>query len=76
MTMTAKTPAQRQREFRARKAQQQTTEVRGIFAHPEDHAEIKSHAGKLARRRAARGAGPAAVLEAMAVAHVPHPTRR
>jgi hypothetical protein len=76
MTMTAKTNAERQAEFRQRKAQQQTTEVRGIFAHPEDHADIKSHARLVARRRAARGAGPAAVLEALAVAHVPPPTRR
>jgi hypothetical protein len=50
--MTAKPNAERQREFRARQAQQQIAEVRGIFAHPDDHADIKSHAGKLARRRA------------------------
>lgn len=50
--MTAKTNAQRQAEFRQRKTTEQATEVRGIFAHPDDHADIKSHAGKLARRRA------------------------
>ena len=47
----AKTNAERQREFRARQAQQQTTEVRGIFAHPDDHAEVKEAAAKIARRR-------------------------
>ena len=46
----AKTNAQRQQALRDRRAE--TPEVRGIFAHPEDHADIKSHAGKLARRRA------------------------
>jgi hypothetical protein len=48
----AKTPARRQAEFRQRRATEQAAEVRGIFAHPDDHADIKSHAGKLARRRA------------------------
>ena len=48
----AKTNAQRQAEFRARKAsEQQATEVRGIFAHPDDHAEVKEAAAKIARRR-------------------------
>ena len=48
----AKTNAERQREFRARKAtEHQATEVRGIFAHPDDHADIKAYAAKLARRR-------------------------
>ena len=50
--MIAKTNSDRQREFRARQAEQQATEVRGIFAHLDDHADIKAHAGKLARRRA------------------------
>ena len=48
----AKTNAERQREFRARQAEQQATEVRGIFAHPGDHAEVKEAAAKIARRRA------------------------
>ena len=47
----AKTNAERQREFRARKAQTEATEVRGIFAHPDDHAEVKEAAAKIARRR-------------------------
>jgi len=46
----AKTNAQRQQALRDRRAE--TPEVRGIFAHPADHADIKSHAEKLARRRA------------------------
>lgn len=49
----AKTNAERQRAFRERKAtEQQATEVRGIFAHPDDHAEPKETAAKIARRRA------------------------
>ena len=56
----AKTNAERQRAFRERKAtEQQATEVRGIFAHPDDHAEVKEVAAKIARRRqraAKRGA--------------------
>ncbi|MBA3591813.1 hypothetical protein [Methylibium sp.] len=49
--MIAKTTAQRQAEFRARKAAEQATEVRGIFAHPDDHTEVKEAAAKIARRR-------------------------
>lgn len=45
----AKTNAQRQAAFRARKAA--TPEVRGVFAHPDDHAKIKEHAAKLATKR-------------------------
>ena len=48
----AKTTAERQRKFRARQAEQQAPEVRGIFAHLEDHAEVKEAAAKIARRRA------------------------
>lgn len=48
----AKTNAERQAAFRARQAEQQATEVRGIFAHPDDHAEVKDAAAKIARRRA------------------------
>ena len=47
----AKTSAERQREFRARQTERQTTEVRGIFAHPDDHVEVKEAAAKIARRR-------------------------
>ena len=48
----AKTNAERQREFRARHADQQATEVRGIFAHPDDHQAVKDEAAKINRRRA------------------------
>ena len=57
--VTAKTNAERQREFRARQAEQQATEVRGIFANPDNHQQIKDEAAKIARRRtrlAKRGA--------------------
>jgi hypothetical protein len=49
--LIAKTNAQRQAEFRARKIEEAATEVRGIFAHADDHAAIKEHAAKLAKRR-------------------------
>ncbi len=47
----AKTNAERQREFRQRKADTEATEVRGIFAHPDDHTKVKDAAAKIARRR-------------------------
>ena len=47
--MTAKTPAERQQAFRQRLAD--TPEVRGIFAHTDDHAPIKAKAVKITRRR-------------------------
>ncbi len=46
------TNAERQRTFRARKAGQTTTEVRGLFAHPDDHQAVKDYAAKLAKKRA------------------------
>lgn len=49
--MSPKTNAERQAAFRARKAEQQATEVRGIFAHADDHAAIKEAAAKIGRRR-------------------------
>ncbi len=56
----AKTNAERQAAFRQRKAtEQQATEMRGIFAHPDDHQKIKDEAAKISRRRtrlAKRGA--------------------
>lgn len=58
-----KTNAERQREFRQRKADTEATEVRGIFAHPDDHAEVKEAAAKIARRRLYRAAESRAPLE-------------
>ena len=46
------TNAERQRAFRARKAGQTTTEVRGLFAHPDDHQAIREAAKRLADRLA------------------------
>lgn len=40
--MTAKTTAERQREFRARKKAEQSDEVRGIFAPKHLHDQIKT----------------------------------
>jgi len=48
----AKTNAERQRDYRARKASQNTTEVRGMFAHADDHAGLRAHATKVAKKRA------------------------
>lgn len=45
--MTAKTTAERQRDFRARKKAEQSEEVRGIFAPKRLHDEIKAYAKKL-----------------------------
>ena len=53
-TSTAKTNAERQRDLRNRRKTDEampTTEVRGIYAHPDDHAEVKEAAAKIARRR-------------------------
>ena len=47
--MTAKTNAERQADYRQRKAD--TPEVRGIFAKLEHHSAIKSYAAKLAKRK-------------------------
>lgn len=46
------TNAERQRAFRARKTAQAATEVRGAFAHHDDHQDVKDYAAKLAKKRA------------------------
>lgn len=46
------TNAERQRAFRARKAAQTAAEVRGVFAHPDDHQAVKDYAAKLSKKRA------------------------
>jgi hypothetical protein len=48
----AKTAAQRKADERQRHKDAGRSEVRGIFAHTDDHAPIKEHAAKLARKRA------------------------
>ena len=55
----AKTVAERVREYRRRKAEAALAEVRGVFAHPDDHPPIKAYAEKLQRKRA-RGKEPPA----------------
>lgn len=49
---TAKTPAQRQAAYRARKAADSLSEVRGIFAPTGLHAAIKAAAGRVLKRAA------------------------
>lgn len=46
------TNAERQAAFRRRQAEQAASEVRGIFAHKDDHAAIKNYAARLAKKRA------------------------
>lgn len=50
--MIAKTVAERQRDYKARQREAGLVEVRGIYAHPDDHASIRAHAAKLHKRRA------------------------
>jgi len=45
------TNAANQRAYRARKAALGQSEVRGIFAVKEDHAEVKAAAARINRRR-------------------------
>ena len=47
--MTAKTNTERQRAYRADLKRQGLTEVRGIFAKPEQHKAIKESAKALAQ---------------------------
>jgi hypothetical protein len=49
--VTAKTTAERQRLLRERRDTLGLAEVRGIWAHPEDHEPIKTLAAKLQRKR-------------------------
>jgi hypothetical protein len=59
--LSDKPSAKRQRNFRARKAtEENATEVRGIFAHQDDHAAVKEAAAKISRgrQRAAKRAAP------------------
>lgn len=48
----AKTNAERQRELRERRAAKKVAEVRGVYAHLDDHEAIKAEAAKINRRRA------------------------
>lgn len=48
--MTAKTNAQKQADLRARRAADGITEVRGLYAKKEHHAEIKQAARKVAAK--------------------------
>jgi hypothetical protein len=47
--MTAKTTAERQRAFRADLKRQGLTEVRGIFAKPDQHKAVKEARARLLR---------------------------
>lgn len=43
--------AKRQDAYRARKAEAGLTEVRGVWARPDDHAKIKQYADSMTKRR-------------------------
>lgn len=45
--MTAQTTQERQEALRARRAMLGQTEVRGIYLHPDDHAQVKRYATRL-----------------------------
>ena len=47
----AQTPAQRKAAERQRHKDAGRQEVRGIYAHPEDHPPIKTYAAKLTAKR-------------------------
>jgi predicted nucleic acid-binding Zn-ribbon protein len=49
------TVAQRQEALRARRLMLGQTEVRGIYLHPDQHAELKAYARKLAKKAEKRG---------------------
>jgi hypothetical protein len=49
--VTAQTPAERQEARRKRLLMEGLTEVRGIFLRPDQHAELKEYARKLAKHR-------------------------
>jgi hypothetical protein len=50
--MKAQTPAQRQQALRQRRLEQGLTEVRGLYAPPAQHKQIKDAARKLLRASA------------------------
>lgn len=55
--MAAATNAERQEALRARRAMLGQSEVRGIYAHADDHAALKEYAKQLARLRAKQDDG-------------------
>lgn len=46
----AQTNKERQEALRARRLMEGRTEVRGVYLHPDQHAELKAFAKKLAKR--------------------------
>ena len=52
--MTALSSKEKQEGFRARRAMLGQTEVRGIFLHPDDHAQVKRYAKRLRDRQLRR----------------------
>jgi glycine/D-amino acid oxidase-like deaminating enzyme len=55
---TAQSNKERQEALRARRLMLGMTEVRGIYLHPDQHAELKAYARKLAKKAEKRGNDP------------------
>ena len=53
--MTAKPPAQRQKEWRERQKSDGLTEVRGIWAPPADHPNVRAAARRAVERIKRKG---------------------
>lgn len=51
ITKPRKTGAQRQTEYRQRLAARNRIELRGVYAHPDDHAKIRAFAHSLQNAR-------------------------
>lgn len=45
-----KTVKERQEDLRARRLMEGMTEVRGVYLHPDQHAELKEYAKKLTKK--------------------------
>ncbi len=56
--MTAKTLTERVTESKQRKRDAGLKEVRSLWAHPDDHAAIRTYAAKLAKKRASVSTPP------------------
>jgi thiamine monophosphate synthase len=50
--MTTKTSTERAQALRETRAEAGLAEVRGIWAHPDDHAAMKKYAAKISQSRA------------------------
>lgn len=59
MTTAAKTNAQRQADYKARRRAEGLVQVANLWVHPDDVPPIRTYAEKLARKRAKEAKPPA-----------------